>query len=155
MVKGKILFNGEDLSTVYDIRRKVFVEEQGISPEDEFDDIDEFAIHAIVYNEELDEPVATGRVYFDGSNYKIGRVAVLISERKKGYGDFVVRMLINKAFMAGADEIHINAQKAAVPFYQKIGFRMYGDEFLEDHIVHVSMKIISGELCKKCSGMDK
>lgn len=154
LVQGKFLHYGDDLSDVFNIRKQVFQIEQGVSPEEEFDEVDDLAIHVIVYASDSNKhPVATGRVFYDGESYRIGRVAVLKSERGKKYGDFAVRMLVNKAFLAGAKEILINAQVNVVPFYEKIGFRAYGDEFVEAGINHISMKISSGNLCKECENI--
>lgn len=151
MVQGKYLYYGDDLTDVYYIRRKVFIEEQGIPEENEFDENDQISVHALVYdNEDDNKPVATGRVYHDGINYRIGRIAVLKEERGKYYGDFIVRLLVNKAFMSGAEEVKISAQTLAVPFYEKIGFKTYGDIYEEDGSDHIAMEVKLGAICKKC-----
>jgi Predicted acyltransferase len=150
LVKGKILNYDDDLTEAFEIRKQVFIDELRIPPQNEFDEEDYMAVHALVYNEQFDEPVATGRVAFDGEHYRIEHVAVLKNERKKGYGDFIVRILINKAIMAGAQEIYIDAFKITVPFYEKIGFQVVGEEFVKSGICYVPMKIINGNLCKKC-----
>lgn len=151
VVQGKYLCYGDDLSEAFEIRRKVFIEEQGVSAEEEFDENDDLAIHALVYdNKENNKPVATGRVYHDGKHYRIGRIAVLKEERGKYYGDFVVRLLANKAFLAGAEEVIIYAQVSAVPFYEKIGFISYGGTFDEAGIDHIAMKVELSSICKKC-----
>ena len=151
MVQGKYLYYGDDLSDVFNIRRKVFVEEQGVSEEEEFDEYDNLSIHALVYdNSNNKKPVATGRVYYDGKNYRVGRIAVLKEERGKYYGDFIVRLLVNKAFLSGADEVIINAQVNAIPFYEKVGFRTYGEVFQEAGIDHIAMKVLLNSFCKKC-----
>jgi len=151
LVQGKYLYYSNDMSEAFEIRKQVFQIEQGVSEEEEFDEYDDLAVHVLVFaTEESKRAVATGRVFYDGENYRIGRVAVLKEERGKKYGDFVVRMLANKAFLAGAQEILINAQISAIPFYQKIGFISYGREFQEAGITHISMKLVSGSLCKDC-----
>lgn len=156
IVQGKYLNYKDDLTEIFEIRKKVFQIEQGVPFEEEFDVIDDLAIHVIVYASDTDKrPVATGRVYYDGENYRIGRVAVLKEERGKYYGDFAVRMLANKAFLAGANEILIHAQTSVIPFYEKIGFQIFGDEFVEAGIKHVSMVLKSGTLCKKCENINK
>lgn len=156
LIQGKYLHYGDDLSEVFEIRKKVFQIEQGVPFEEEFDAIDDLSIHVIVYTSDTDKrPVATGRVYFDGDNYRIGRVAVLKEERGKYYGDFAVRMLANKAFLAGANDILIHAQTNVIPFYEKIGFQVNGDEFIEAGIKHVSMVLKSGALCKKCDNINE
>ncbi|MFU0827719.1 MAG: N-acetyltransferase domain-containing protein [Lachnoclostridium sp.] len=151
MVQGKYLHYGDDLSEVMNIRRKVFVEEQGISEEEEFDEYDDQAIHALVYDVNNEKrPVATGRVYYDGNHYRIGKIAVLKEERGKYYGDFVVRLLINKAFLSGAEEVVVSAQKKVVPFYEKIGFKTYGESYEEAGTEHILMKVKLDTVCTKC-----
>lgn len=151
LIQGKFLSYGDDLSPVFEIRRKVFIEEQGVSEEDEFDEYDDFAIHAIVYDiDDSKKPVATGRVYHDGKNYRVGRIAVLKEERGKYYGDFAVRLLVNKAFMSGAEEVVIGAQVSAVLFYEKIGFVSFGEIYKEADIDHITMKVKLDTICRKC-----
>jgi predicted GNAT family N-acyltransferase len=151
LIQGKYLNYGDDLSPVFDIRKKVFVEEQKVSEEEEFDEIDKIAVHAIVFDtNHKDKPVATGRVYHDGESYRVGRVAVLKEARGMYYGDFVVRLLLNKAFLSGAKEVIISAQVKAIPFYEKIGFAPFGDIYFEAGIEHVKMKISSTNICRKC-----
>jgi len=151
LIQGKYLCYSDDLSEAFEIRRKVFIEEQGVLVEEEFDEYDDIAIHALVYdNKGNHKPVATGRVYQDGKDYRIGRIAVLKEERGKYFGDFVVRLLANKAFSAGAEEVIINAQVTAVPFYEKIGFVSYGEIFDEAGIDHIAMKVKLNSICKKC-----
>ncbi len=149
MVQGKYLYYGDNLSQVFEIRRKVFVEEQGVSETEEFDDYDDLAVHVLVYDNSK-KPVATGRVYHDGKNYRIGRIAVLKEERGKYYGDFVVRLLANRALSAGAKEVIVNAQVKAVRFYEKIGFISYGEVFKEAGIEHIAMGIKIDAMCQKC-----
>ena len=151
-IQGKYFYYGDDISAAFEIRKQVFVIEQGVAAEEEFDSLDDLSVHVLVYAlGESQRAVATGRVYYDGQNYRIGRVAVLKDERGKKYGDFVVRMLANKAFLSGAQEVYINAQVTAIPFYEKIGFICFGEEFVEADIKHISMKLISGSLCRDCS----
>lgn len=154
LIQGKYLYYGDDISEAFEIRKQVFQIEQGVSAEEEFDSLDDLSVHVLVFAlGESQRAVATGRVYYDSQNYRIGRVAVLKNERGKKYGDFVVRMLANKAFLSGAKEIYIDAQVAAIPFYEKIGFTSFGDEFIEAGIQHISMKLIAGSLCKDCTSM--
>ena len=75
------------------IRQSVFVEEQGF--EYEFDDIDETALHLVLYDEN-DNPCATGRLFFDGC-MKIGRIAVMKEYRGQSLGSEVIAILEEKA----------------------------------------------------------
>lgn len=134
------------------IRREVFINEQRVSPEEEFDDLDDRAFHLIIYDDGI--PAATGRLFFQDS-YHIGRIAVLKHKRGLHLGDLTVRMLLVKAFNDGAPFVTIGAQMHAVPFYERFGFVPYGDQYMEAGILHVAMKvtreglILEGD-CKKC-----
>lgn len=151
MIQGKLLYSSDDLSEVFRIRKIVFVDEQGISEELERDDKDDQAIHAIVYcTEDSRIPVATGRIVYDGEVCKIGRIAVLKEYRNQGYGDFVVRLLVNKALTAGISSVVLHAQYHTVDFYKKIGFITEGESFYEAGVKHIKMKMNPELLCGKC-----
>lgn len=140
MIHGKFL-KADDPETkkCFAVRRKVFVEEQHCPPEEEFDEIDAYAMFAAVYDEN-GQVVGTGRVYIDeDGHYHAGRIAVLKEARGKKYGDFIVRMLCDRAFANGAEEVHIGAQEQAIGFYETIGFRVCGDGYEEVFIPHKPM----------------
>jgi len=138
-------FTGADgLDAVHAIRRAVFVEEQGVPEEDEIDGTDAGAIHLLVSDGGV--PVATGRILTDGGVFTLGRVAVMKDRRKEGYGDFVVRMLIRRAYELGGREQHLHSQTHAVGFYEKLGFNVVTDEYLDAGIPHVGM-VRSGDVC--------
>lgn len=138
MVRTKWCIGDNDLIDSYTIRAKVFINEQGIPVELEMDNKDFKAQHVIIYNDE--KAVATGRLSID-KVYTIGRVAVLKEERRNGYGDLVVRMLVRRAFDLGANKVMIHAQKKAVKFYETIGFTIIGEEYIEEGtgIPHINM----------------
>ena len=84
-------------------------------------------------NEQGEEiPVATGRLIFLENWFKIGRIAVKKECRGKHYGDFVVRMLLDKAFSMGAKEVFVGAQAHAISFYERIGFVKQEEEYYEE-----------------------
>jgi predicted GNAT family N-acyltransferase len=152
MLEGRYLFFGDDLTDARRIRYEVFEKEQKVPHEIEFDNLDDEAIHVVVYEDQ--KPVGTGRLLFDGENYKIGRIAVIKEERGKKYGDFVVRMLIDKAFLMGAKRVYANVQLHSEKFYETIGFtRENNNIFFEAGIEHVKMSITQKELCKPCKNM--
>lgn len=150
MIEGKFLFCLDDLSEVFQIRNQVFQRDLGIDSTIDHDGLDAEAAHVVVYNNEK-TPVATGRLLFGDGNYKIGRIAVLKEERGNYYGDFVVRMLIDKAFLLGATEVSLHAMHNVIPFYEKIGFQCVGEEFEEASIMHCIMILKKDNVCKKCS----
>lgn len=128
----------DDLKDAYEIRKKVFIEEQSVPKEIERDKLDICSTHALIYNDEL--PVATGRIVFkEHSNCSLGRIAVLKEYRGKSIGKMLVENLVQKSFELGAHEIHIHAQKHAQRFYESLNFIPYGEVFYEGGIPHVSM----------------
>ena len=151
-IQGKFKTLKDDLTDVFEIRRKVFVEEQNIPEKIEFDDWDSKALFCVVY--ELgakNQSVATGRlIWLSDTQCKIGRIAVLREYRRQSYGDMVVKMLVNKAFMEGAKEVIVEAQIQAVDFYKKIGFVVTGTPFVEADIERVKMTLTPGQACTKC-----
>ncbi len=161
MIQGKILSYGDDLAEVFRIRREVLVEEFGVSEEIEFDGLDEHAMHVIVYEEdnrknlsgELSKEkkaVATGRIVYDGISCEIGHIAVLKEFRGKKYGDFTVRMLLNKAFTGGINEVVVNIDPILEKFYQKIGFKRVSSSNKEE-FSQFKMIIHPGDAVSLCS----
>ena len=162
-IQGKYLLGGlHDISECLKIRQEVFGEEQGFFTAAGEDADDASAIFALAYETEKTElpdgtveekllPVGTGRLIFLDDFYKIGRIAVKKEYRGKNYGDFIVRMLVDKAFVMGAKEVFVGAQKHAIPFYEKIGFVELSEEYYEDNIYHKMMKIMP-TTCKRDCG---
>jgi predicted GNAT family N-acyltransferase len=134
----------EDISEARAIRREVFIEEQNVPEDEEYDDFDAMALHLMVYVDEA--PAATGRIWHDGTGFRIGRLAVRKQFRGQKIGDLALRLLIYKTFSSGAESIGINAQTYVVPFYSKFGFKEYGEEFLEAGIPHKAMKVTKDEV---------
>ncbi|GHV16733.1 hypothetical protein FACS189425_01580 [Clostridia bacterium] len=119
------------------VRYKVFVCEQGISPQIEQDKYDESATHTIVYVN--NKPVATGRIAEVDGKWYIGRVAVLKECRGLHLGNSVVKALIEWAATQNIEEIYIHAQAYVEIFYKKLGFETFGESFEEAGISHVNM----------------
>lgn len=121
------------------IRTGVFVLEQRIPKELEWDDDDATALHAVAYNR-LGQPVATGRLLGarDGVA-KIGRMAVHRVLRGSGLGEQVLRTLMDAARGRGDREIVLHAQRSAESFYTRNGFAARGEVFEEAGIPHIEM----------------
>jgi predicted GNAT family N-acyltransferase len=119
------------------IRCKVFVEEQNVPVEIEWDDFDAGALHALA-RDDSGRAVATGRLLPDK---RIGRMAVLKEARGSGIGSKVLSALIDAARSRGDSFVTIHAQLHAKPFYEKFGFVPFGNEFLEADIPHVEMRL--------------
>lgn len=135
-VTVQILPWSEARETARAIRYAVFVEEQGVPVELEWDDQDEPSWHAVALADD-GTPVATGRLLPDGH---IGRMAVLASARGTGVGATVLQALMGKAVELGYAELVLNAQTHAAPFYERAGFAVSGEPFEEAGIPHVEMR---------------
>jgi len=119
-----------------ELRAKVFIEEQGVPKEIEWDGRDEECIHVIT---RLDgKALATGRLLPEG---KIGRLAVESEFRGKGLGAQVLAALIDEAQALGFLKVYLNAQVSAQAFYHRAGFLPYGEVFEEAGIDHQAMAL--------------
>ena len=118
------------------IRTTVFVEEQGVPQELEWDGLDEHAYHVMAFAAD-GTPIGTGRLLQDGH---IGRVAVLKEWRGKGVGKALLDMLLVLANRMGYDEVRLHAQTRVLDFYLQRGFTPEGKEFMEAGIPHILMK---------------
>lgn len=120
------------------IRNKVFVEEQGF--QNEFDDIDSFAFHIVLFDKE--KPIATGRCYKDKEdkmNYHIGRIAVLKEYRKNHLGESIIKELENHIQKVGGNSVQLSSQVRAKKFYAKLGYKEEGEEYMDEFCPHVKM----------------
>ena len=128
-----------DIDTCRALRRTVFVEEQGVSETDEVDGLDDTAIHLLAFVE--DRPVGTARILLKGAVGKIGRVCVLPEARGTGLGAALIRAALdNLRTLPGLTEAYLGAQTQATVFYEKLGFVVEGDEFLDAGIPHRHMR---------------
>lgn len=121
------------------IRSEVFVQEQRIPADLEWDEADRTALHAVAYNR-LGQAVATGRLLQgEGGTCKIGRMAVHRVLRGEGVGELVMRALATAAQQRGDRRIELHAQRTAQAFYTRLGFATQGDPFEEAGIPHITM----------------
>ena len=122
------------------VRTAVFVEEQGIAREDEWDEADATAVHAVITNR-LGQPVATGRLLQDSPGVgRIGRMAVLRPLRGSSLGEAVVAALEQAARARGDHEVRLSAQRSAEGFYRRLGYAPFGEPFEEVGIAHIGMR---------------
>lgn len=129
--------NQVDFEDLHYVRNLVFVEEQQIPPEVEFDELDRQCHHFIV-RESHYRPIATGRLSPEG---KIGRMAVLKEWRGQGVGGSLLHALIEKARNLGQAQVTANAQLTSLGFYEKFGFTRKGETFMEAGIPHQAMRL--------------
>lgn len=127
-----------DITTCRALRRSVFIEEQGVSEADEVDGLDDVAIHLLA--RDGDTPLGTARLLLKGEVGKIGRVCVLPPARGTGLGAALIRAaLAELARQPGVRFAHLGSQSHATGFYEKLGFVVEGDEFLDAGISHRKM----------------
>ncbi len=128
-----------DIATCQRLRRVVFIEEQGVSEADEVDDLDEVAIHLLALDGEV--PVGTARLLVKGHVGKIGRVCVVAKARGTGLGAGLIRAALDVLRdQPGVTEAYLGSQSHATEFYEKLGFAVEGDEFLDAGIPHRHMR---------------
>ena len=127
-----------DLTDIHAIRRTVFMEEQGVSEQEELDGTDGACVHLIVYDSDI--PVATGRIMITRDDFIIGRVATLKSHRGRGLATGLMQALIDACVVMGGERQILHAQTHARTFYEKLGFTAYGEEFEDAGIPHIAME---------------
>ena len=117
------------------IRTEVFIHEQHIPEDKEWDDQDDQAYHVLVEDRDK-KTVGCGRLTADGH---IGRMAVLKAHRGQGIGRTMLEILMGVARDRDFGVVALSAQTYAVPFYETHGFRVEGDEYEEAGIPHRRM----------------
>ncbi|GAA4356686.1 hypothetical protein GCM10023165_49950 [Variovorax defluvii] len=123
------------------LRRSVFIEEQRVPKELEWDEHDEGAVHAVAQNR-LGQVIATGRLVAGGTpgQGRIGRMAVHRVLRGGGHGAAVLRALEKAAMARGDRQVALHAQRSAEDFYRRLGYEAYGEPFEEAGIAHIEMR---------------
>lgn len=125
------------------VRKRVFVEEQAVPDELEWDLDDSRSVHAVAINR-LGQPIGTGRLLpADNTGMsRLGRMAVLASLRGRGVGARILSGLIAVSSRRGDRAIRLHAQRTAEDFYRRMGFVEVGEPFTEVGIAHVAMEMI-------------
>ena len=121
------------------IRKTVFETEQGFV--DEFDQIDEIATHFVMYDEE-ENPIATCRIFRgeEMDSYLLGRLAVIKEYRHQNIGSLMMQETEKYVRNIGGNSIALHAQCQASGFYEKQGFKQFGNIDDEQGCPHMWMK---------------
>ncbi|WP_077212669.1 GNAT family N-acetyltransferase [Bacillus dakarensis] len=139
-MSAKRVTTNEELKAAFAIRKEVFVKEQGVPLEDEFDQFDTLnglCEHIVVhYNE---QPVGTGRIRFIDGVGKLERICILEPYRKYGLGKMIIKTLEEIAEERGASQVKLHGQTQAEGFYKNLDYRTSSPIFMEDGIPHVLM----------------
>ena len=125
----------EDRRALRAVREVVFIGEQGVPVELEWDEFDVVCMHLLV-TDSSGNPIGTARLLPDAS---IGRMAVLKDWRHQGVGSTLMHRLLKEAENRQFPTVTLNAQTHAIGFYNRFGFQQIGLEFLDAGIPHVKM----------------
>ena len=122
-----------------EIRRTVFVEEQGVHPDNEFDSLEPTAVHLLARL--AGRAAGVARCYGDAGVARIGRVAVLPAHRRHGVGRALMLHAFNVLRQRNVTQVLVHSQTQATKFYGNLGFISEGAEFEEEGIPHVAMTL--------------
>ncbi|EEL51678.1 GNAT family N-acetyltransferase [Bacillus cereus] len=136
-MQAQIVQTDEQLRDAFSVRKQVFVEEQHVSAEEEYDEFEETSKHVVIYDEDV--PVGAGRFRVTQGIGKMERICVLASHRKKGVGKIIMDALEAYAKEEALPKLKLHAQTQAEPFYKKLGYETVSDVFIEADIPHVVM----------------
>jgi predicted GNAT family N-acyltransferase len=129
------------LEACFTVRKAVFVGEQGVPAEIEYDSHDADAVHVLATD--ADGPLGTGRLLLPASGGTVGslgRLAVTAAGRGRGAGAALVRAIEDAARVRGLTEVDLHAQTHALGFYERLGYQAYGPEFPDAGIPHRAMR---------------
>jgi predicted GNAT family N-acyltransferase len=119
------------------VREAVFIHEQHVPAELEWDGLDEQSRHALALSAK-GEAIGCGRILPNGH---IGRIAVVPQWRKQKVGTAIMEALINDARARGFTQVEVDAQIYAVPFYRLFDFEEEGEEFQDAGMPHIRMRL--------------
>lgn len=125
-----------DMRVAYAIRKLVFVDEQQVDPQIEYDQFENTSKHFLVAMNH--DPVGTARWRYTANGAKIERVAILPAYRHKGIATLLTKFVINN-IPHDAALIYLHSQEQVMHLYQKLGFEPIGERFWEAGIPHFKM----------------
>lgn len=129
----------DGLSQLKNIREKVFIQEQKVTPQLEWDGMDEKAIHFLVFNDKA--AIGCARAIVIKDHMQLGRMAVLKEYRGQGIGGALIEKAMTIAKLNQLSAIYISAQCHAIDFYKKFGFEVKSDIYLDAEIPHRDMTL--------------
>ncbi|WP_421857546.1 GNAT family N-acetyltransferase [Oricola sp.] len=134
----------EEIDRCLEIRDIVFIREQGVAPDLERDGLEGECLHFLAFVD--GKPVATARVRLLDEVCKFQRVAVLKEVRGKRIGDALMRYMMTELGQddAAGRDYFLSSQASAIPFYEKLGFGICSDEYMEAGIPHRDMRMAAG-----------
>lgn len=137
-MKVAVARTAADRAACFAVREAVFMREQMVPPEEEWDGLDDVCTHFLAG--EADAPAGCARLASNGEAAKVQRVAVMPPHRGTGLGARLMRAALDHARQAGFRVVVLDSQVPAIGFYEKLGFRAHGPEFLDAGIPHRAMR---------------
>lgn len=137
MIRVQIISDNNQLRMAFAIRQKVFVEEQNVDHNIEYDEFERISTHLLAYFNNT--PVGTARWRHTANGIKLERFAVMPSHRGKGIGSALLSTALSKVITSNDKTIYLHAQNQVISFYKKFGFVVEGEEFVEAEILHHKM----------------
>jgi len=129
----------DDHTQLKNIREQVFIQEQKVTPELEWDGMDENAMHFLVFNDKA--AIGCARAIVIKDHMQLGRMAVLKEYRGQGIGSALIEKAMTIAKLNQLSAIYISAQCHAIDFYKKFGFEVKSDIYLDAEIPHRDMTL--------------
>jgi predicted GNAT family N-acyltransferase len=130
--------SSSEVDEALELRRRVFCDEQGVTLAADQDGRDTEALHIVAVD--AGQLVGTCRLVFDNGIARLGRMAVEPNLRGRGIGARVLEVAERESRAAGAKRIRLHAQTDAQSLYERGGFQVQGEEFVEEGIPHVTME---------------
>lgn len=138
MIEVRVAGDSAEVEAALGLRYRVFCDEQGVTLAADQDGLDPEALHIVAFED--GRLVGTCRLVFDGGIARLGRMAVEADMRGRGVGALVLDAAEDESRSAGAERIRLHAQTASRSLYERAGFEVQGDEFMEEGIPHVTME---------------
>ncbi|MER5405095.1 GNAT family N-acetyltransferase [Streptomyces sp. NPDC002769] len=145
----RVAEDAADREACFAVRKEVFVGEQGVSEDIEYDAYDAWALHVLAVRDD-GAPLGTGRLLYgedaaaktggDPGVGSLGRLAVTREARGLGVGVALVGAIEDAARARGLTSVDLHAQTHALGFYERLGYVAYGEEFLDAGIDHRAMR---------------
>lgn len=131
---ANLALSDEEMSSVFEVRRIVFINEQNVPEELEIDDLEDTSTHFLALDGE--RAVGAGRFRIKDGYGKIERICVLKEERGRKIGQLLMARIEEHARKLEMQTVKLEAQVHAIPFYEKLGFEVCSDEFMDAGIPH-------------------
>ena len=137
MTRVQLVTDDEMLRIAFAIRQRVFVEEQNVDTKIEYDEFEKVSRHFIAFSGNY--PVGAARWRHTDKGIKLERFAVLITHRGRGVGSALLKAVLENIGDPEGKILYLHAQNHVIPFYEKFGFQIAGEEFEEAGILHHKM----------------